>query len=159
VWGKHHKAMNSLVTSATGLRAYRRAIVARFAFRRGTSRKAVWDFFRQRRPTSDMARSNARWLQPCGQSWYAEASPVAGKAGKSARGRPCGKLRNGWRRSAWSDTRRAFNDNDIDVEVLRYLTDADLEKSGVSLGHRRKFWLRLPSWAAAQRHQRSLPAN
>ena len=53
----------------------------------------------------------------------------------------------------------AFVDNDIDVEVLRYLMDADLEKSGVSLGHRRKFWLRLPSWAAAQRHQRSLPAN
>jgi class 3 adenylate cyclase/predicted ATPase len=33
---------------------------------------------------------------------------------------------------------QAFIDNDIDVEVLRYLTDADLEKIGVSLGHRRK---------------------
>ena len=32
----------------------------------------------------------------------------------------------------------AFIDNDIDVAVLRYLTDADLEKIGVSLGHRRK---------------------
>ena len=32
----------------------------------------------------------------------------------------------------------AFIDNDIDVEVLRYLTDADLERIGVSLGHRRK---------------------
>src|SRR5262249_1123595 len=32
----------------------------------------------------------------------------------------------------------AFIDNDIDVEVLRHLTDADLEKIGVSLGHRRK---------------------
>src|SRR6516165_1346 len=32
----------------------------------------------------------------------------------------------------------AFIDNDIDVEVLCYLTDADLEKIGVSLGHRRK---------------------
>src|SRR6516162_2717947 len=32
----------------------------------------------------------------------------------------------------------AFIDNDNDVEVLRYLTDADLEKIGVSLGHRRK---------------------
>src|SRR6516162_6960116 len=31
-----------------------------------------------------------------------------------------------------------FIGNDIDVEVLRYLTDADLEKIGVSLGHRRK---------------------
>ena len=32
----------------------------------------------------------------------------------------------------------AFIDNDIDVEVLRFLTDADLEKIGVTLGHRRK---------------------
>jgi SAM domain (Sterile alpha motif)/Adenylate and Guanylate cyclase catalytic domain len=31
-----------------------------------------------------------------------------------------------------------FVDNDIDVEVLRYLTDGDLKKIGVSLGHRRK---------------------
>jgi SAM domain (Sterile alpha motif) len=33
-----------------------------------------------------------------------------------------------------SDTRRYLIANDIDVEVLRYLTDADLEKIGVSLG-------------------------
>jgi hypothetical protein len=32
----------------------------------------------------------------------------------------------------------AFVDNDIDISVLRYLTDADLEEIGVSLGHRRK---------------------
>jgi len=32
----------------------------------------------------------------------------------------------------------AFVDNDIDVSVLPRLTDADLEKIGVSLGHRRK---------------------
>ena len=32
----------------------------------------------------------------------------------------------------------AFADNDIDVSVLFHLTDADLEKIGVSLGHRRK---------------------
>ncbi len=32
----------------------------------------------------------------------------------------------------------AFIDNDIDISVLRYLTDADLEKIGVSLEHRRK---------------------
>jgi class 3 adenylate cyclase len=31
-----------------------------------------------------------------------------------------------------------FADNDIDVSVLFHLTDADLEKIGVSLGHRRK---------------------
>ena len=31
-----------------------------------------------------------------------------------------------------------FAENDIDVSVLPYLTDADLEKIGVSLGHRRK---------------------
>jgi class 3 adenylate cyclase len=32
----------------------------------------------------------------------------------------------------------AFADNDIDVSALPHLTDADLEKIGVSLGHRRK---------------------
>jgi class 3 adenylate cyclase len=31
-----------------------------------------------------------------------------------------------------------FADNDIGVSVLPYLTDADLEKIGISLGHRRK---------------------
>jgi class 3 adenylate cyclase/tetratricopeptide (TPR) repeat protein len=31
-----------------------------------------------------------------------------------------------------------FAENDIDVSVLRYLSDQDLEKLGVSLGHRRK---------------------
>ena len=31
-----------------------------------------------------------------------------------------------------------FAENDIDVSVLPYLTDVDLEKIGVSLGHRRK---------------------
>ena len=31
-----------------------------------------------------------------------------------------------------------FAENDIDFSVLPYLTDADLEKLGVSLGHRRK---------------------
>ena len=31
-----------------------------------------------------------------------------------------------------------FADNDIDISVLPHLTDADLEKIGVSLGHRRK---------------------
>jgi hypothetical protein len=43
--GKHHKAMNSPVSSATGLMAYRRGIVACFVFRREISRKAVWDSF------------------------------------------------------------------------------------------------------------------
>jgi hypothetical protein len=33
---------------------------------------------------------------------------------------------------------RRFAENGIDVSVLRYLTDQDLEKIGVLLGHRRK---------------------
>ena len=33
---------------------------------------------------------------------------------------------------------QSFAENDIDFSVLPYLTDADLEKIGVSLGHRRK---------------------
>ncbi|MGH6913924.1 MAG: adenylate/guanylate cyclase domain-containing protein, partial [Geminicoccales bacterium] len=43
---------------------------------------------------------------------------------------------------------QAFRDNDIDADVLPELTDADLGKLGVSLGHRRKI-LR----AVAQRHE------
>jgi SAM (Sterile alpha motif) domain-containing protein len=31
-----------------------------------------------------------------------------------------------------------FADNDIDASILRDLTDQDLEKIGVSLGHRKK---------------------
>ena len=41
-----------------------------------------------------------------------------------------------------------FADNDIDVSVLHYLTDTDLEKIGVSLGHRRNFWQLSPSYPA-----------
>jgi len=48
------------------------------------------------------------------------------------------QIANGWRRLVWSDTRRRLSTNDIDIDVLRYLTDADLEKIGISLGHRRK---------------------
>ena len=33
---------------------------------------------------------------------------------------------------------KTFAENDIDLEVLPHLTDADLEKLGLSLGHRRK---------------------
>jgi len=31
-----------------------------------------------------------------------------------------------------------FAENDVDLEALRLLTDAELEKLGVSLGHRKK---------------------
>ena len=31
-----------------------------------------------------------------------------------------------------------FAENDIDIAVLRHLTDQDLKELGVSLGHRRK---------------------
>jgi class 3 adenylate cyclase len=33
---------------------------------------------------------------------------------------------------------QSFTDNDVDVSVLRHLTDQDLKELGVSLGHRRK---------------------
>src|SRR5271167_2507464 len=44
---------------------------------------------------------------------------------------------------------RTFADNDIDLTVLRYLTDADLENIGVSLGHRRKLFAAIAELAAA----------
>jgi class 3 adenylate cyclase len=43
----------------------------------------------------------------------------------------------------------AFADNDIDVTVLRHLTDADLEKIGVSLGNRRKLLAAIADLSAA----------
>ena len=43
----------------------------------------------------------------------------------------------------------AFADNDIDVSVLSHLTDADLEKIGVSLGHRRKMLAAIAELAGA----------
>jgi hypothetical protein len=44
---------------------------------------------------------------------------------------------------------QAFADNDIDFSVLRYLTDQDLEKIGVSLGHRRKMLAAIAELAGA----------
>ena len=48
-----------------------------------------------------------------------------------------------------------FAENDIDVSVLRHLTDADLEKIGVSLGHRRKCLAAIAELAGASpsRHE------
>jgi len=43
----------------------------------------------------------------------------------------------------------AFAENDIDVAVLPHLTDADLEKIGVSLGHRRKMLSAIAELGAA----------
>jgi class 3 adenylate cyclase len=43
----------------------------------------------------------------------------------------------------------AFADNDIDFSVLFHLTDADLEKIGVSLGHRRKILAAISELAGA----------
>src|SRR6202040_622149 len=43
-----------------------------------------------------------------------------------------------------------FAENDIDVSVLRHLTDADLEKIGISLGHRRKMLAAIAELGAVQ---------
>jgi len=43
----------------------------------------------------------------------------------------------------------AFANNDIDVSVLRHLTDTDLEKIGISLGHRRKMLAAIAELAGA----------
>ena len=55
-----------------------------------------------------------------------------------------------------SEYAQRFAENDIDVSVLRDLTDQDLEKIGVSLGHRRKMLRRLRSLPVPSRHRRSL---
>ena len=48
-----------------------------------------------------------------------------------------------------SEYAQRFAENDIDVSVLRDLTDQDLKDIGVSLGHRRKM-LRLSASLAAR---------
>ena len=47
---------------------------------------------------------------------------------------------------------KAFADNDIDLDVLRHLTDEDLEKLGLSLGHRRKLLGALQAVPVAPSH-------
>ena len=42
-----------------------------------------------------------------------------------------------------------FRENDIDAEVLRDLTDGDLEKIGVSLGHRKRLLKAIAALALA----------
>jgi class 3 adenylate cyclase len=48
-----------------------------------------------------------------------------------------------------SEYAQRFAENGIDVSVLRYLTDQDLEKIGVSLGHRRKMLAAIAKIAGA----------
>jgi hypothetical protein len=50
-----------------------------------------------------------------------------------------------------------FADNDIDVSVLPHLTDADLEKIGVSLGHRRKMLAAIAELVGAMPPQSAIP--
>ena len=55
-----------------------------------------------------------------------------------------------------SEYAQRFAENDIDISVLRDLTDQDLKELGVSLGHRRKMLRRLRSLPVPLRHRRSL---
>jgi hypothetical protein len=48
-----------------------------------------------------------------------------------------------------SEYEQRFAENGIDVSVLRYLTDQDLEKIGVLLGHRRKMLAAIAELAGA----------
>jgi class 3 adenylate cyclase len=50
-----------------------------------------------------------------------------------------------------SDYAQPFVDNDIDVSVLRYLTERDLKDLGVSLGHRRKMLAAISEFAVTAR--------
>jgi hypothetical protein len=58
-----------------------------------------------------------------------------------------------------SEYAQRFAENDIDVTVLRYLTDQDLKEIGVSLGHRRKILTSIAevAGAAATRSQPAVP--
>jgi class 3 adenylate cyclase len=57
----------------------------------------------------------------------------------------------GWLRSlGLGQYESAFCDNDIDAEVLNELTDGDLEKLGVSLGHRKRLLKAISSLGAPE---------
>jgi hypothetical protein len=57
---------------------------------------------------------------------------------QSRRGRRCNRSRTGWPQIGLEGYAATFAKNDIDIAVLPHLTDADLEKIGISLGQRRK---------------------
>jgi class 3 adenylate cyclase len=48
-----------------------------------------------------------------------------------------------------SEYAQRFTENDIDISVLRHLTDQDLKELGVSLGHRRKMQAAIAEFASA----------
>ena len=55
----------------------------------------------------------------------------------------------GYEASVSSSTKPLFRENDIDAEVLGDLTDADLEKLGVTLGHRKRLLKAIAESASA----------
>jgi SAM domain (Sterile alpha motif) len=73
-----------------------------------------------------------------------------------------------WLRSLGLEQYEAlFRENDIDAELLGDLTDADLEKLGVTLGHRKRLLKAIAGLksthdepgAGNQRHSSGLPAG
>jgi predicted ATPase/class 3 adenylate cyclase len=56
-----------------------------------------------------------------------------------------------------SDYAQHFAENDIDVSVLRHLTDRDLKELGVSLGHRRKMLAAIMELAVVAQPQATAP--
>jgi uncharacterized protein YjiS (DUF1127 family) len=69
--------------------------------------------------------------------------------GKIAREARSPRSRSGWPRSVLSEYAQRFAENDIDVTVLRHLTDQDLNEIGVSRGHRRKILASIAEFAGA----------
>ena len=57
-----------------------------------------------------------------------------------------------------SEYAQRFAENDINVAVLRHLTDQDLKEMGVSLGHRRKILASIAEQLAGAAPARSQPA-
>ena len=61
----------------------------------------------------------------------------------------CSRLRTGSKQLGMSEYAERFAENDIDISVLRDLTDQDLKELGVSLGHRRKMLRAIAELAGA----------
>ena len=61
-----------------------------------------------------------------------------------------------WLRSLGLEQYEAlFRENDIDAEILGDLTDADLEKLGVTLGHRKRLLRAIATLGEAQSQAKS----
>jgi class 3 adenylate cyclase len=68
------------------------------------------------------------------------------------------EIANWLKKLGMSKYEQRFTENDVDISVLRHLTDQDLKELGVSLGHRRKMLAAIPELTGAAAATTPAPA-